>query len=225
MSETRPNVASMPVEEFPALKAVPGVVHGFLGRAVGLDVKVDRAEAMERLERIHRTFREKQGFGDRAFVFGEQVHGCAIAIVDEHTSAPVPGVDGVITASPAVCLGVYVADCCAVYLVDPVRKVIGLLHSGRKGSELGITAVAIERMRTEFQSDPADIIVQLSPCIRPPNYEVDFAALILEQCRAAGVTQVHDCGTCTGANPDLYYSYRMEKGKTGRMLALLALQS
>lgn len=213
----------LPMEKFPALEAVPGIVHAFLGRVAGLDVKVDREQALERLDLFHRTAREKSGLARRYFLIGEQVHGRDIAVVDERTPVPVPAVDGLITASPEVCLGIYVADCCAVYLVDPVKRVIGLLHSGRKGSELGITAAAIERMRSEFHCNPADIIVQLSPCIRPPNYEVDFAALITEQARKAGVTQVHDCGTCTGANPDRYYSYRMERGKTGRMLALLAL--
>ena len=226
MSEVKPaTTASMPIEKFPALEAMPEITHGFLGRVAGLDVKVDRALALERLDGYHRAAREELGLGGRTFIVGEQVHGREVAVVDERTPTPVPGVDGVITASPEVCLGVYVADCCAVYLVDPVRRVIGLLHSGRKGSELGITAVAIERMRQEFHCDPANIIVQLSPCIRPPNYEVDFAAMIVAQCRAAGVTQVHDCGTCTGANLDTYYSYRMEKGKTGRMLALLALRA
>ena len=37
------------------------------------------------------------------------------------------------------------------------------------------------------------------------------------------MAEVVDCGDCTGANPDRYYSYRMEQGRTGRMLALLAL--
>jgi hypothetical protein len=191
----------------------------------GLDVHVDREQALERLDSFHRTAREELGLAGRHFLVGEQVHGRDVAIVDEHTPAPVSGVDGLITASPVVCLGVYVADCCAVYLVEPEKRVIALLHSGRKGSELGITTAAIERMRTEFDCHPAKIIVQLSPCIRPPNFEIDFAALIVAQARAAGVTQVHDCGTCTGANLDRYYSYRMERGKTGRMLALLALRS
>jgi len=77
-------------------------------------------------------------------------------------------------------------------------------------------------MRKEFGCDPADMTVQLSPCIRPPNYEVDFAAMIVAQCREAGVGQVVDCGVCTAAHLDRYYSYRAEKGKTGRMLAFLA---
>jgi copper oxidase (laccase) domain-containing protein len=67
------------------------------------------------------------------------------------------------------------------------------------------------------------LIVQLSPCIRPPHYEIDFAAEIVRQAHAAGVTKVYDDGVCTACHPDLYYSYRAEKGKTGRMLALLGL--
>ncbi|MFV1995218.1 MAG: laccase domain-containing protein, partial [Verrucomicrobiales bacterium] len=62
-----------------------------------------------------------------------------------------------------------------------------------------------------------------SPCIRPPDYEVDFAAGIRQQCCERGVPpeQVHDEGISTVSAPDRYYSYRAEKGRTGRMLALL----
>ena len=38
-----------------------------------------------------------------------------------------------------------------------------------------------------------------------------------------GVTAVHDCGLCTACDLDRYYSYRAEKGRTGRMLAFLSL--
>jgi polyphenol oxidase len=78
-------------------------------------------------------------------------------------------------------------------------------------------------MKETFSSNPANMIVQLSPCIRPPHYEVDFAADIVEQCRAQGVKQIHDNGVCTACHLDLYYSYRAENGKTGRMLAVLGL--
>jgi len=184
---------------------------------------VDRCLALERLGQCHDEVRAALGVGDRNFVFGEQVHGREVAIVDAHSAAPIGSVDGVITADLAVCLGVYVADCCAVYLVDPVRRVVALLHSGRKGSELSIVGVAIERMREAFGCDPGDLIVQLSPCIRPPLYETDFAALIRSDAGRAGVRQIGDSGACTGAGVDHYYSYRVERGKTGRMLALLAL--
>ena len=80
-------------------------------------------------------------------------------------------------------------------------------------------------MVERFGSNPAELIVQLSPCIRPPHYEIDFAAEIIEQCRAQGVLQIHDSGVCTACDLHRYYSYRAEKGKTGRMLALIGLNS
>lgn len=214
---------NVPVETFPALESVPGIVHAFIGRAEGIDVAVDRESALARLERSHGEVRGSIGLGGRIFITAQQVHGADVAVVDASTAAPVPGVDGLITADPRVCLGIYVADCGAVFIVEPERRVIGLLHSGRKGTELGITRVAIERMAGEFGCDPARMVVQLGPCIRPPHYEVDFAADIVRQAREAGVREVHDCGVCTGQNVDRYYSYRVERGRTGRMLAKLAL--
>jgi hypothetical protein len=128
-----------------------------------------------------------------------------------------------ISNSPGLAIGVYVADCCAVYLADPRTGAFGVLHSGKKGSELGITTRAIEKMKQHYGTAPADLHVQLSPCIRPPAYEVDFAAMIRQQALDAGVPegQIHDTRICTSSDLHRFYSYRMEKGRTGRMLALL----
>lgn len=211
-------------EQFAALSRIPGIAHAFTGREPGIDVQVDREEALQRLEAAHTEIRAELGLAQYAFCTAKQVHGKVVARVTAAcATALLPEADGLITNDPHVCLGIYTADCGPVFLVDPVRRAIGLVHSGRKGSELGITAEAIRRMGEEFGTQPADLVVQLAPCIRPPHYEVDFAAMILEQARAAGVQQVDDCGTCTAAAPERYYSYRREMGKTGRMVALLAL--
>src|SRR5437867_1860203 len=101
--------------------------------------------------------------------------------------------------------------------------IFGLVHSGRNGTELGVVANAFRQLIDRFGSDPANMIVQLTPCIRPPHYEVDFAAEIVRQCRALGFNKVHDSGVCTACNLPRYYSYRAEKGKTGRLLALLGM--
>jgi copper oxidase (laccase) domain-containing protein len=74
-----------------------------------------------------------------------------------------------------------------------------------------------------FGSNPTELTIQLSPCIRPPHYEIDFAVRIIEQCRALGVKEIHDSRVCTACHLDRYYSYRTEKGKTGRMIALVGL--
>jgi copper oxidase (laccase) domain-containing protein len=213
-------------ERFNALAALPSCVHVFTKRIPGVDVSHDKAEALRRLDAAHLEIRREIGMGsDWPLLTAEQIHGDKIAIVDlaPTSDKEFAGYDGFITNQREVALGIHVADCCAVYIVDPITPAIGLVHSGKKGTALDIASRAIQQMKETFGSNPANMIVLLSPCIRPPHYEIDFAADIVEQCRAQGVKQIHDSGVCTACHTDLYYSYRVEKGKTGRMLALLGL--
>ena len=214
-----------PIEQFQALNDAAVCRHAFITRIAGIDVSHDKAEALRRLESAHREIRNAIGIGDWPLLTAEQIHGNKVAIIDTPIKSDkhFAGYDGLITNQPRIALGIHVADCCAVYMVDPKTRAICLVHSGRKGTELGIVPNAITQMIDHFGSAPANMIVQLSPCIRPPHYEIDFAAEIVHQCRALGVKQFHDSGVCTACNPDLYYSYRAEKGRTGRMLALLGL--
>jgi copper oxidase (laccase) domain-containing protein len=220
----------LPFEQFPALSAIEIGRHVFTQRIPDIDVAHDKAEVLKRLDAAHRGIRNAIGMGDWPLFTAEQIHGAKIAIVDlaECGGSRVggedkhfPGCDAIISNQRGIVLGVYVADCCAVYIVDPKTPAIGLVHSGRKGTELGVVPNAIRQMIERFGSDSANIIVQLSPCIRPPHYEVDFAAEIVRQCRALGVKEIHDSGVCTACDLQRYYSYRAEKGKTGRMLALI----
>jgi polyphenol oxidase len=213
-------------ERFAALSELPDCRHVFTRRIPGIDVSHDKAEALQRLDAVHREIRESIGMGDWPLLTAEQVHGDKIEIIDRpiKSNRHFAGHDGFITNQRGIALGIYVADCCAVYIVDPITPAIGLVHSGKKGTEVAIAAKAIDQMTARFGCEPANMIVQLSPCIRPPHYEIDFAAQIVEQCRAQGVKQIHDTGVCTACHLDLYYSYRAEKGRTGRMLALLGLR-
>ncbi len=213
---------SPPLTTFASLEKVANLIHAFTLRVVGLDVKADREIALKRLDSYHKAAIDRVGAGGMPVVTANQVHGRKVTVVDEKTVVPVQGADGLVTTKRGVCIGIYVADCCAVYAVDPAKGVLGLAHSGRKGSELGIITALINTMQREYGTKSSDIVVQLSPCIRPPQYEVDFAAKITEDCRKAGVVSVFDCEENTGADLHRYYSYRMEKGRTGRMLALLA---
>lgn len=214
----------LPIERFPALEALD-IPHGFVRRVAGIELSNDKSLVLERLDETHRRARQALGLEERVFATARQVHGNSIAVIDSPLThnCSFENCDGLITNQPDVCLGIYVADCCAVYLVDRARRAIGLVHSGKKGSALGIARNAIEGMRERFGLHAADLVVQLSPCIRPPHYEINFAAQIVAQCREAGVDQVNDCGICTASDLECYYSYRAEKGRTGRMLALLAL--
>ena len=214
-----------PVEFFPALTATSVCRHAFIERVRGIDVSHDKTEALKRLDVVHREARLEIGMADWPLLTAQQIHGDKIATVDQPVARDkeFAGCDGLITNQKRIALGIHVADCCAIYIVDPKMPAIGLVHSGKKGTERAIVPKAIQQMREHFGSDPAELIVQLSPCIRPPHYEIDFAAKIIEQCRAAGAKNIHDPGVCTACDTDRYYSYRAEKGKTGRMLALLGL--
>ena len=218
-------MVDVPFEQFPALSAIGICRHAFAQRIPGINVSHDKAEVLKRLDAAHREIRNAIGIGDWLLFTAQQIHGNKIAIVDAPMTSgkEFAACDGIITNQRGIVLGVYVADCCAVYIVDSKTPAIGLVHSGRKGTDLGVVPNAITQMSDRFGSDPANIIVQLSPCIRPPHYEVDFAAEIVSQCRALGVQEIHDSGVCTACDLKRYYSYRAEKGKTGRMLALLGI--
>jgi copper oxidase (laccase) domain-containing protein len=202
------------IETFPALR-LAGIRHGFSTRSLSPLEQLD-AELKE-------TFLGA-GFPLEAAVQAEQTHGHQIQTVDRPVAGRVPVVDALATAIPRLPLIVRVADCGPVFFYDPVRRVIALTHSGRRGTEGNIVGETVAHLRLAFGTEPADLIVQLGPCIRPPHYEIDFAAEIGRQARAAGIVHYHDSKICTASRLDRYYSYRAEKGKTGRMWAVLMLE-
>jgi len=204
----------MEIETFPAFIA-PGVRHGFSTRS---------ASPLEKLDAELQAAFLDAGFPMIDAVHGEQVHGNRAQAVYVPLGIRVPEVDALVTSVPRLPLVVRVADCGPVFFHDPAERVIAVAHSGRRGTEGNIVQATLDCMRETYSSRPANVIVQLGPCIRPPHYEVDFAADIARQARAAGVTHFHDCGTCTASHLARYYSYRAEKGKTGRMWAALMLE-
>lgn len=180
----------------------------------------EKATTLARLQPHHEAAARRLGFSQTHLA--GQVHGDRIAVIKPDSPVLSPGVDALITRHPLL-LGIHVADCGALSLLDSRTGAIGLLHSGKKGTELNITGKTIVAMTRYFGSEPSNLIAVLAPCIRPPHYEVDFAAIIREQALAAGVVpeNYHDCGLCTASDLDRFYSYRLEKGNTGRHLALL----
>lgn len=215
------------IETFSSLSGIEGLFHGFVKRIPLVNVAVEKEQALEALREAHDLALEEIGTDRFRLWTAEQVHGSGIGVCGMGAEARcLPAMDGLVTAGKGDALGIYVADCCAVFLVDPENRACGLVHSGKRGTELEIVPKAVGLMGSEYGTRPEAVVAQLSPCIRPPRYEVDFAAAIREQCRAAGlaVGNIHDPGTCTGGNVGHYYSYRQESGKTGRMLAVLGFR-
>jgi polyphenol oxidase len=218
-------------EAFPfldILREIPGVRAGWVGRVPDLPITGDREEAMQQLRPAHAAAIKTFAGPFAPWWRAEQIHGTAVAIVrgSPQILAPdglpvVPGVDGLLTVEPGVVLAIYIADCGPIWLADRKTGAIGLLHSGKKGTEANIFQHALELMAGSFGTHPRDVISVLGPCIRPPHYEVDFAREIGRQAERAGIGTYVDCELDTAADLENFYSYRLEAGKTGRMMALI----
>lgn len=218
-------------EAFPfldVLNQVPGVRAGWVGRVADLPITGDRDEAMNLLRPRHEAAVADFAGPSAAWWRAEQIHGTEVAVVpgSPQILAPdglpvVPGVDGLLTIEPGVVLAIYIADCGPIWLADRKTGAIGLLHSGKKGTEGNIFKHALGIMAQTFGTRPEDVISVLGPCIRPPHYDVDFAGEIGRQAGRAGVGNFVDCGLDTAADLHRFYSYRLESGKTGRMMALI----
>lgn len=82
-------------------------------------------------------------------------------------------VDGLITDKKDITFSLGYADCTPLFLYDPVKKIIGDIHSGWKGTLAKIGKVAVLKMIEEYGSNPRDIICAIGPTIRKCHFEVD----------------------------------------------------
>jgi polyphenol oxidase len=109
----------------------------------------------------------------KKFVIPIQTHGDQIGIVDQLNCLSVfENTDALITNVPSIVLAIKTADCVPILLFDHVKKVIGAVHSGWKGTAQNIIGKTIEKMTSIFDSQPSDIIAAIGPCIGQRNYEV-----------------------------------------------------
>jgi copper oxidase (laccase) domain-containing protein len=202
-------------ETFAPLRQLPFIAHAFTLRTTE-DTKADEFEgrALQAL-----------GFPRGRFASAEQAHGNGVATVFGTTGERVPMVDALVTSTTDLPLVIRCADCAAVFVVDRQRPAIALIHSGKKGTLANVTGNTLTTMGQRFGTKPADCLAFISPSIGPCHYEMDIWNGVEEQLREAGVHDIHNPRVCTACHLDRYFSYRAEKGQTGRMFAILALKA
>ncbi|NDH86773.1 laccase domain-containing protein [bacterium] len=195
---------------FPELEA-RGLLHAFTLRSVRPFISADVPQILQ-----------EAGL-PMDYMMGEQTHGAGVAVANlEGRGKVIPAVDALITREKNLSLVIRVADCGPIWIHCGKTGGIGLVHSGKKGTEAGVVGATIRRMREEFGSEPSSMIALLGPCIRPPHYDVNFAGEILRQLESEKVGKVIDSGLCTASDLTRFYSYRAEKGQTGRHFAVFA---
>ncbi len=208
---------------------------------VGLNVGDDPENVYENRARV------KKALGLAALVSAQQVHGVEVMTVAGPVVEDVefPGYDALITDLPGVGLMVQQADCQAVMLFDPARKVIGIVHAGWRGSRANIIQKTISSMNKAFGTIPEDLQAAVSPSLGPccaefvnyrqelpahfqsyqlrPNY-FDFWAISRDQLLACGVKadNIEIAGVCTVCDKN-FFSYRRERN-TGRFGTVIALR-
>ncbi|MEO8041609.1 MAG: peptidoglycan editing factor PgeF [Acidobacteriota bacterium] len=103
-----------------------------------------------------------------------QVHGDDIKIIANETDIGTSDqkFDGLICDLSGVLVGVKTADCVPVLLGDRKTGAFAAVHAGWRGTSRSIVAKAVERMRRDFGTDAADLIVAIGPAASGRCYEI-----------------------------------------------------
>lgn len=165
----------------------------------------------------------------------------------------VKGIDGFITNKKGILCTAFFADCVPLYFYDPVTDLIGLAHAGWKGTVNRMAQKMVEQFK-ELGADPESILVIIGPCISKPYYEVDdrviqkvskelqakttayagenhyyldLKQLNVEILLQSGILRhnIDITNYCTFKDQELFFSYRRDEGKTGRMLAFIGMKN
>ncbi len=108
-----------------------------------------------------------------------QTHTDCIKIVEKQVKEisifpdELTNVDGLLTTKSNIVFSLTYADCTPLFLYDPIKKVIGNIHSGWRGTVQKIGQKAVKTMIEKYNSNPKDIICCIGPTIRKCHFEVD----------------------------------------------------
>lgn len=173
--------------QFPLLEKTGLVTHAFSTRKGGVSEGIfSQMNFAERggdsPENVQENFRRMAGVlgvEPGQMVLSQQTHTTNLRVVTRADAGKgvvrqrdYTDVDGLLTCEPGLMLVTFYADCVPLYFVDPVRKAIGLSHSGWRGTVGGMGPKTVERMGQEFGSRPKDLLACIGPSICRDCYEV-----------------------------------------------------
>ena len=179
--------SKVPVIKYKALDDTGCVFHGFSTRLGGvsqgiyrsMNLSYTRGDVKEHVDENFRRFCSEIHMDWRKIVSTDQTHTSNVRVVtakDAGHGIVKPkscfDVDGQVTNVPGLPLVTYHADCVPLFFVDPVKKAIGLSHSGWKGTVARIGANTVRAMMENYGSDPKDIVGVIGPSICQSCYEV-----------------------------------------------------
>jgi YfiH family protein len=174
-----------------------------------------------------------------------QVHGVTVQRAKlENAWRECDSCDALWSDARHVSLGIKIADCLPVALLDPAHAVLANAHSGWRGAVAGVTATTIDAVTRETAFDPASAYAYLGPSIRVCCFEVgeevasqfdehyvdrsrakphiDLVAFTTDVLRHRGFASDHisDSGLCTRCEGSIFHSYRLQGKNGGRNLQI-----
>lgn len=244
MAET-PVAGAVPRFELADWRDHHGVVAGITGRGSAIPFDLGLAGVSAPVGQVMDRWRElRNSLPEFSALFvSRQVHGTEIVWHQAGNGLVIlEGADGHGTGTPGLLLGVTVADCIPVYLVDPLRRAVLLLHAGWRGVAEGILPRGVELLLRQG-SRVEDLLVHCGIGICGLCYEVrsevfhacglsapeggkgrlDLREVLSGQAVNMGVEKVSTSQFCSKHDGGLFFSHRGSGGADGRMVAYLGL--
>ena len=177
----------VPYIQFKNLSATGIVKHGFSTRKGGvstgifssMNLNFKRGDDPDAVMENYRRMAAALNMRVEDMVLSDQTHTTNVRVITEEDRGKgilkpqdSSDVDGMITNVPGIVLVTSYADCVPLYFVDPVRKAIGLSHSGWKGTVGHIGQKTVWKMHEVYGSEPKDIVAAIGPSICQSCYEV-----------------------------------------------------
>ena len=114
----------------------------------------------------------KQEINPELVVSAEIVHGNQVVTVDYNDSGKIiQSADGLVSKNKEIYLSVTSADCLPIFLFEPKKEIIGMIHAGWRSLEKGILSNAIKKI-VELGGIPKNILVGIGPSICQKHYEI-----------------------------------------------------
>jgi len=237
-------------QQFPELIAAESTRNGGVSRApfaslnLGLSTDDDENAVWENRSRFFHSL----GIAPDQTASAYQVHGGEVKQVE--SPGRWDGFDALMTNQKGIFLTVTVADCTPILIYDPPNQAVAAIHAGWRGTALRIVHHTLSRMKEAFDTNPADCWAYIGTCIDECSYEVgadvaghfqspfkrwdeqrgkfflDLKKANEAQLLSLGLPSAHIeiSPYATVLHNDHYFSYRKEKGQTGRMLNLIGLK-
>ena len=114
------------------------------------------------------------------------------------------GCDGIITNEHKLMLLTIESDCTPVYILDPINKAIGMVHSGWRGTVQRITETALELMKKNYSTNIDKVLIHFGPAICGKCYEVGIE-LIDEFKKILSCEEIHKVFVPIVNKPEKFY--------------------